>query len=688
MGTFSVGLIAHAGAGKTTLAEALLYRAGAIKKMGSVDDGTSVLDYEAEERDRKSSLNTALAHLTWEGNEIDLLDTPGSMNFIGATVGAIRVIEGALMVASAEPGIQGETEFLWEFLESRKTPRLMAINQMDREQANFLSRLESLNEIFGNRFVPVTLPIGKAAGFTGVVDLILQQAFDYANPEKPKAVEIPADMQNLVDEFRYRLVEFAAEGDDALLEKYLETESLEPDEILQGLVAGTQMCKIIPVYAVSGAGNIGTDHILKGLGTFFPDFQTRIKQLKELEIPGEGMEGYVADYHENKKFTGLVFKTKIDHYAGKLSLIKVLSGEVTPGMELHNPATGASERPAHLFKLQGKEQLEVKKLGPGELGALPKLSETHTGNTLCDPANKVEFRPINFPDPVLTYAFVLSTKGEEEKLASGLHRMMEEDATLSFHHNPETGDFLVSGMGQIHLGLVKDRLKREFGLSVNFGEPHVPYRETIRVVSKAQGKYKKQTGGRGQYGDCWLELNPNGQEELLDFKNAIVGGVIPRQFIPAVEKGVREALHKGILAGYPVIGINAKVYDGSFHDVDSSEMAFKIAASMAFKKAMEGAKPVILEPILELEIVVHADYMGDVMGDINARRGKVLGMDSRGRNQIVRAEVPMSEALTYAIDLRAMTSGQGYFTQRFSHYEEVPPQQADKIIKERHKESA
>ena len=679
MAVYAIGLIGHSGAGKTSLAEALLHRAGAIRKMGAVVEGTSTLDFDPGSKERRSSTNASVGHLTWNGHSVDLLDTPGSMNFIGATTGVIRVADGVLMLASAEPGIQGETEFLWEYLEQRRTPRVLAISHMDREQADFDARLAQLNETFGNRLVAVTMPLGQGESYKGVVDLLDLKAYDYSDPDKPQAVAVPAELKARADEYHYRLVESAAEADDALLEKYLETESLEPDEIRAGLCAGTRSGKLVPVFAASGTRNIGPDRILAGLVELLPDAETRRAQLAGFE---KTPEGYAADSMANPDTAALVFATRVDQYAGKLSIVKVLSGELAAGQELHNPSTNGSERPAHLFKLLGKEQVEVKTLKTGEIGALPKLGSTHTGNTLCAPGHKVEFVPVAFPEPVLTYA-IKSDGKDEEKLSTALHRMIEEDPTLKFSHSAETKDFLVGGMGQIHLDMVQARLKREFNIAIAFDRPHVPYRETIRVASKAQGRYKKQTGGRGQYGDCWLELKPNGKAEQLTFESAIVGGAIPRNFIPAVEKGVLEALHKGIVAGFPVIGVTAIVFDGSYHDVDSSEMAFKIAGSMAFKKAMETARPVLLEPVVKLEIVVPTDYMGDIMGDINSRRGKVLGMDSRGRNQVVRAEVPLSEALTYAIDLRSMTSGQGYFTQQFSHYEEVPAHIADKVVKER-----
>ncbi len=679
MAVYAIGLIGHSGAGKTSLAEALLYRAGAIRKMGAVEAGTSTLDFDPVSKERRSSVNASAGHFVWNGHSVDLLDTPGSMNFIGATTGVIRVADGVLMLASAEPGIQGETEFLWEFLEQRRTPRLLAISHTDREQADFDARLAQLNETFGNRLVAVTMPLGQGEACKGVVDLLDLKAYDYSDPDKPKAVDVPADLKARAEEYHYRLVESAAEADDALLEKYLETESLTPEEIRAGLRAGTRSGKLVPVFAVSGTRNIGTDRILAALVELLPDVEARREQLAGFEkVP----QGYAADSLANPDTAALVFATRVDQYAGKLSIVKVLSGELAAGQELYNPATSNTERPAHLFKLLGKEQVEVKTLKTGEIGALPKLSSTHTGNSLCAPNHKVEFAPIAFPEPVLTYA-IKSDGKDEEKLSTALHRMIEEDPTLKFSHSAETKDFLVGGMGQIHLDMVQGRLKREFSIAIGFDRPHVPYRETIRTASKAQGRYKKQTGGRGQYGDCWLELKPNGKAELLTFESAIVGGAIPRNFIPAVEKGVQEALHKGIVAGFPVIGVTAVVYDGSYHDVDSSEMAFKIAGSMAFKKAMETARPVLLEPVVKMEIVVPTDYMGDIMGDINSRRGKVLGMDTRGRNQVVRAEVPLSEALTYAIDLRSMTSGQGYFTQQFSHYEEVPAHIADKVIKQR-----
>ncbi|MCZ6842981.1 MAG: elongation factor G [SAR324 cluster bacterium] len=682
MANYAIGLIAHGGAGKSSLAESMLYRAGAIEKPGSVDAGTSVMDWETDEKERKSSVSADLGFFEWNGSQVDIVDTPGSMNFIGATVAALRVVDGVIMVASAEPGLQSQTEVLWDYLEADSLPRLMVINKMDREQANFRSRLDNLNELFGSRLVPITIPMGQAESFKGVVDVMEMCAYDYSDPDKPQRIDIPADLQEEAEEFRAKLMEGAAEGDDELLEKYLETESLNADEIRRGLREATHAGKMVPVLCASATGNIGTNKILDALVNLLPDTLTRTEARRETD---SAPEGYVPDSRENSEFSAQVFKTKIDHYAGKLSIVRVRSGEVKAGEEVFNTTTDNSERSAHLFKLMGKEQKEVKVLATGELGALPKLSHTSTGDTLSSAKNKVEFAPIQFPDPVLTQALKLSGKGEEEKLATALHRMMDEDATLKFRHSTETTDMLVSGMGQIHLDMVLGRLKREFNITASYDVPQVPYRETIRSGSKAQGKYKKQSGGRGQYGDCWLALKPLRGEDSLVFNNAIVGGAIPRQYIPAVEKGIVEAMHKGIVAGYPVIGIDVTVYDGSFHDVDSSEMAFKVAGSMAFKKAMEEARPVLLEPIMELEITVNPDYTGDVMGDINSRRGKVLGMDSRGRNQVVRAEVPMGESLSYAIDLRAMTSGQGIFSQKFVRYDEVPAQISDKIVQTRQK---
>ena len=684
MGVQTVAVVAHNGAGKTSLTEGLLHLGGAVKKRGLVDNGGTVTDFLPEEKERKTSLQSAIAHLVHKDSTVDLIDTPGSMNFLGSILAAVRVADGVLMLSSADPGLQSETEFLWEYVETEGLARLMVINQMDREQADFAGRLNILNNQYGNRFVPVTIPLGSADGFVGVVNLITMHAYDYSNPDKPVQVELPDELAETAAEMRYRLVESSAEADDELLEKYLETESLDNDEILRGLKAGTRGGNFVPVFAASTLKYIGLDQVFQGVLDLLPQADERRLRKKELQPLAEG---YVSDGVDNEHFGALVFKSQIDHYAGKLSVIKVFSGEIHAAEEILNTSTDNTERPAHLFKLMGKEQVEVKQLRAGEVGALPKLGDTHMGNTLCSPKNKIEFQPIGLPNPVLTYAMEMTGKGEEEKLSTALQRMMEEDPTLSFRHDSETGDFLVSGMGRIHLELVLEKLKREYSIQASFVPPKVPYRETIRSSSKAQGKYKKQTGGRGQYGDCWLELKPKPKQDQLSFNNAIVGGAIPRTYIPAVEKGVSEAMQKGVVASFPVIGIDATVYDGSYHDVDSSEMAFKIAGSMAFKKAMEDARPVLLEPIIKLEIVVNADYMGDVMGDINARRGKVLGMDTQGRNQVVRAEVPMSEVLTYAIDLRAMTSGLGYFTQEFSHYEEVPPNLAGKIIQQQQEAS-
>ena len=677
MGVYAIGLIAHVGAGKTSLAEAMLYTTGKVPKMGSVEQGTSTLDYEPEAKERQSSTQSTLAFCQWKDQDVEIIDTPGSANFIGGVVGAARVIDGAVMLAGAEPGIQSGADLLMETLDRHDVPRLLVINRMDREQANFANRLAALNEELGNQFVPIQLPWGQGENFKGLVDLVEMKAYDYSNPDKPKAEEIPDDLAAEVEAARATLIERAAEGDDELLEKFLETESLDQEELQRGLVECVRAGTIIPVLCAAATKNIGTDRILDAVVALFPDAEQRAALRRESDSADEG---YVADSFDNPEFSAMVFKTKLDHYAGKLSIVRVRTGTLTAGNDVFNPAANTGERPAHIFKLVGKEQIEVKELKTGEIGALPKLASVATGHTLCSPKKKVEFQPIAFPEPVLTYALKLTGKGESEKLSQALHRMMEEDSTLSFHHAGETGDFLVSGMGQLHLDLVLERLNKEYDLGAEFDLPRVPYRETIRTGSKAQGKYKKQTGGRGQYGDCWLEIKPAGQSDELSFHSAIVGGAIPRNFIPAIEKGIAEAMAKGIVAGYKVIGIDATVYDGSFHDVDSSEMAFKIAGSMAFKKAMVDAKPILLEPIMEIEVIVGPDHMGDVMGDINGRRGKVLGMDNRGTKQVVRAEVPMSEALRYAVELRAMTSGAGRFTQKFARYQEVPGQIAEKVV--------
>jgi len=687
MGVYGIGLIAHVGAGKTTLAEAMLHTAGRLPKMGTIDQGTTALDFEPEEKARQSSTQSALAHLDWESHRIDIIDTPGSANFIAGAVGAVRIIDGAVMLSSAEPGLQSQTDLLMEYLDARQMPRIMIINKMDREQAKFAQRLETLNAEFDHRFVAVELPWGEGESFKGVIDLVEMKAVDYSGG-KPKVQDIPGELAEAVQAARAAMVERAAEGDDALLEKYLETEQLDQDEIVRGLQEGTQDGKFIPVLCAAAAKNIGTDRILSAAVHYLPDWARRQKELQAVETKPDG--GFVADSFASDEFSALVFKTKLDHFSGKLSIVRVRTGSVQPGVDLFNPASNATERAAHIFKLTGKEQTEVTELKAGEIGALPKLASVHTGHTLCSPKHKVQFLPIAFPEPVLTYALKLSGKGEEDKLSQVLHRMMEEDPTLSYRHSVETRDFLVSGMGQLHLDLVLERLNKEFHAGAEFELPHVPYRETIRVASKAQGRHKKQSGGRGQYGDCWLELKPSGQSDGLTFHNAVVGGAIPRNYIPAVEKGIIESMNRGIVAGYPVIGIDATVYDGSYHDVDSSEMAFKIAGSLAFRKAMESAKPILLEPIMELEIIIGQDHMGDVMGDINGRRGRVLGMDTRGNKQVVRAEVPMAECLRYAVDLRAITSGSGRFTQKFSRYHEVPGQIAEKVIAAAtpHKETA
>ncbi len=690
MAIHTFGLIAHVGAGKTSLAETMLARAGSLGSKPGAEGAPSILDFLPEEREHKTSLKCALGHLVWGGHAVDLIDTPGSMDFVGDTTGAMRVMDGAVMVCSAEPGLQGQTEFFWDQLDAVGMPRLVVINKMDREQADFRARLGNLRETLGKRLVAVNLPWGRAESFHGVIDLVEGCAWDYSDPAKPKRVEIPPELAEQVEEARAPLLEAVAESDDVLIENYLEEGTLTPEELRAGLIKAAQAGKVVPVMCSAATSGIGVERVLDAAVTWLPDADTRLAARRAADGAPAGdasnssaPNGYAPDSLENPHFAGLVFKTQLDQYAGRMSLIKVCSGELHSGEELLNPTTGGTERSTHLYKLNGREQTEVKVLRAGELGALPKLANTHTGQTLCSPKKPVEFAPIAFPKPVLTYALQLPPKAEEDKISSALHRMSEADPTLSFRHSAETGDFLVSGMGKAHLDLVLERLKRETHLAASYSLPHVPYRETIRILAKAQGKHKKQTGGHGQYADCWLELQPNGQAEALAFKSAIVGGAIPKNYLPAIEKGIVDAMHKGVLAGFPVIGIAAAVTDGSYHDVDSSEMAFKIAGSLAFKKAMEAAKPVLLEPIMQLEIVIPAACLGDVMGDINARRGRVLGMDNRALKQVVKAEVPMAEALSYAIDLRTLTSGQGYFSQAFARYEQVPEHMADRVIKER-----
>ncbi|MGZ8472966.1 MAG: elongation factor G [Candidatus Deferrimicrobiaceae bacterium] len=674
----NVGIIAHGGAGKTTLAEALLFNAKAVERMGKVDDGSSNFDYDPEEIRRQITISTSFHHYSWNKVEVTVADTPGYINFEADTHACLRQLDGAVLVVNAVSGVEVQTEKMWHLACDTGVPAIAFVSKMDRERADFPKAVEEISDILKVHAVPVQIPIGAEAQFRGIVDLFVMKAYVYKGDTGEFEVkEVPPDLADAAGKGREKVVEAAAESDDSLLEKYLEGAELTEEEIRKGFTAGVRAMKILPVLCGSAMRNIAIHPLLDMINFVLPDPSFR-KETKGTN-PKKKVEE-VRPISENAPFSAFVFKTLADPYAGKLSIFKVYSGTLSPDMSPLNAGKNAIERIGQIFRLEGKKQKPVGSASAGEIVAVAKFKETSTGDTLCDPKNPILYLPPPAVEPVISFAIRPKTRSDEDKLGSSLARMIEEDPTLQFMKDPQTREFILSGMGEIHLEVAVEKLRRQFGVEVELRTPKIPYKETIKGAAEAQGKYKKQTGGRGQYGDCWLRVEPLPPGTDFEFVNAIVGGVIPRQYIPAVEKGVVERMSKGVVAGYPVVDARVTVFDGSFHTVDSSEMAFKIAGSLGFRKAALEARPVLLEPIMELEIVVPEDSVGDIIGDLNSRRGRVLGVEARGRGQIVKSLVPLAEVLRYSSDLRSITSGRGQFTMRMASYEEVPAAIAEKVI--------
>jgi elongation factor G len=676
----NVAIIAHGSAGKTSLAEAVLFNTGATNRLGKVEEGNTVMDFLPEEISKQISTSSATASVEWDGHQINLVDTPGYQDFIADSLFALRICDCALLVVSAVSGVQVQTERLWKVASENGLPGMAIINKMDRERANFHQALEEMRTGLKANPVPVQLPIGAEDTFKGLVDLISMKACIYKTDGSGdfEVQDIPDEMLSEANEQHEKLVESAAEGEDDLVEKYLESGGLTQEEILRGLRAGALACDIIPVFCGAVTLNMGTKKLLDGLISLMPSPSDRGS------LTGTDAEGQETELKPSpgEPFAAFVYKTLADPYAGKLTMFKVLSGTLKADSGFYNTNRETKERFGNLFLVQGKKQLPVQEVTAGQVAAVAKLKETKTGDTLVEPESSIKMPPVEIPEPALSYAIVPKSKGDEEKVSSALSRLLEEDPSLRVNRDDETKQNILSGMGQIHIEVTVDRLKEKFGVEVEMEVPKVPYRETIKGKTQLQSRYKKQSGGRGQYGDVWLEIEPLPGGGDFEFVDKIVGGVVPRQYIPAVEKGIREAMVEGVLAGYTVTDVKVTLFDGSYHSVDSSEMAFKIAASMGFKKGFMDAKPVLLEPIVNLEVSVPDDFMGAVIGDLNSRRGKVVGMDPLGDVQAVKAQVPMSEILTYAPDLRSMTEGRGSFTMGFSHYEEVPAHLAEKIVED------
>ncbi len=677
----NLGIVAHGGAGKTSLTEAILFNTGMIDRLGRVDDGTSTMDYEPEEIKRKISISSSLHHCEWEGHTIHIVDTPGYGNFIADTRSCMRALGGAVVILSAISGVKVQTEEVWEWANEFELPRIAFVNKMDREHANFFRAIDDMEKALKARGVAVQIPIGSAETFEGVIDLIKMKAYRYAKDLSGKFTEgeIPAEYIDEAKRLRESLVETVAEAYDALTEKYLETGELTEEEIMDGLRIGTLRYTFTPVFCGSAVMNIGVQQLLGYICQCLP---SPLDRGSVRGINPKSKEIEERDPSEAAPFSALVFKTTSDPYTGKITIFRVYSGVLNSDSTVYNSVKECEERIGQIYELEGKKQKPIKQAVAGDIVAVAKLKETLTGDTLCQKDKLIVYDPARMLQPVISYAIQPKTKNDEDKIHSALQRLMEEDQTIQSRRDEKTRELILSGMGQVHLEVTIEKLKRKFGVEVEMKTQKVPYLETFKASVKAQGKYKKQSGGRGQYGDCWVEFAPLARGEGFVFEDKIVGGVIPRQYIPAVEKGIFEASQDGYLAGYPLIDFKAAVYDGSFHTVDSSEMAFKVAGSLAFKKAMETAKVVLLEPIMNIKITVPEECMGDVIGDLNSRRGKVVGVEPKANSQIIRSVVPMAEVLTYANDLKSMTSDRGMFTTEFSHYEEVPSHLAQKVISE------
>ncbi len=674
----NVALISHGGAGKTSLTEAMLYSSGAINRLGKIEAGNTTTDFDPDEIRKQVTINVSLAPLEWQGVKINILDTPGYFDFIGDVLGALRVADCAILTVCAVSGVEVGTEKVWSYANDFGLPRVVFINKLDRENANFETAIVQLEKFFGQGITPLQLPIGEEADFKGVVDLIEQKALLFSDDGlNVQEGEIPAELLDQVDSLREKLVEAAAESDDELLLKYLEGEPLEQEEIRQGLRKGMLSKKITPVLCGAAGKNYSIQPLLDLIKNYFPS-----------PLDRDPMEGHLPDSEErvvrkpnpDEPFSAFVFKTLADPYVGRVNFLRVYSGSAKPDTQVFNAGKEKVERFGQLFSMRGKNQIPMDEVVCGDIAAVAKLQQTATGDTLCDRSKPIVFPSLNFPEPVISFAVEPKTKGDEDKVSSGLARFLEEDPTFRLERRAETRQTVISGLGELHLEIIVSRLAQKFGVEVDFFTPKVPYKETVRGQARVEGKHKKQTGGRGQFGHVFLEMEPLESGGGFEFEDKIFGGSVPRQYIPAVEKGIREALEEGILAGYPVVDVKVRLVDGSYHNVDSSEMAFKIASAMAFRKGMEQAQPVLLEPVMMVEVTVPDTFMGDIMGDLNSRRGRIQGMEPFEGLQKIRAQVPMSEMFKYSIDLRSMTQGRGFFTMVFSHYEEVPFQTAEQVM--------
>lgn len=673
----NVGLIGHGHSGKTTLAAACLYSSGATNRLTRVDEGNTITDFDDEEISRKLTISTGLAYLEWKKTKVNLLDTPGFNIFLNDTKSALAAADSVLVLVDGVAGVEVQTEKTWGFAEELQLPRTFVINKLDRERSSFERALASIHNVFGRSAVPIQLPIGAERDFKGVIDLIRMKAFLY-NPDgdgKGRETNIPDNQADAAKTAHETLVEAIAEGKDELLEEFFAEGTLPVEHIIAGLREEMAEGRVYPVLCASGLHNIGTDQLLDYMVDYLPSGVARGK----VTGVANGQEK-VRKIADSEPVSAYVFKTVADPFAGRVTYFKVMSGSVKNDANLSSSRSGSAERLSHIGALMGKTIAPVTEVRAGDIGAVAKLKDTLTGDTLAEKSAMIAYPQVKLPEPSIAYAISAKTRNDEDRMGNAIQRILEEDPSLRFYRDPQTKEFLLAGNGQQHVEVICSRLKRRYGVDVALSAPKIPYRETIRGRAEVQGRHKKQTGGHGQFGDCWIRIEPLPRGEKFVFANDIFGGSIPRQYIPAVEKGIIEAAEKGYLAGFPVVDFKVTVFDGSYHDVDSSEMSFKLAARKAFKAAMELAKPTLLEPVMNVEVQAPVEYAGDLMGDMNGRRGRISGMETKGSTQVIRSQVPMSEMLSYQNDLTSMTQGRGSFSMEFDHYDFVPSLQAEKII--------
>ena len=673
----NVGVVGHGDSGKTTLTAGMLFSAGAANRLLRVDEGNTITDFDEEEIQRKITISTAIAVAEWKKTKINIIDTPGYNIFINDAKAALAAADSALVLVDGVAGVEVQTEKVWSFCEEFKLPRAIIINKLDRERSDFQRALESVHTTFGRTAVPIQIPLGSERDYSGVIDLIGMKAYSYSQggDGKGKEGEIPANMADAAQKAHEALVEMAAEGDDALLEEFFEKGTLPVEHIVDGLKKGVREMRIFPVLCSSGYHNIGIDQILTLLTDYMPAPTEREGAAATLN--GQPTAQKVSSSGAASAF---VFKTTADPFAGRITYFKVYTGIIKNDANLQNVTRSTSERLAHLSCPQGKTLQPVTEIYAGDIGAVAKLKDTLTGDTLADKGMNIAYTPVKLAEPSIAFAIEAKSRNDEDRMGNAVHKVLEEDQSLRFYRDPQTREFLLAGTGQQHVEIVVSRLKKRYSVDVTLKAPKIPYRETIRGHADVQGRHKKQTGGHGQFGDCWIKMEPLPRGAKFEFANEIFGGSIPKNYIPAVEKGIVETAEKGHLAGYPMVDFKVTVYDGSYHDVDSSELAFKLAARKAFKAAMLEAKPALLEPVMNVEIQAPVEYAGDLMGDLNGRRGRISGMETKGSTQFIRAQVPMAEMLNYQSDLTAMTQGRASFTMEFDHYDFVPQLQAEKII--------